>query len=39
LIVQYNMLRQEAITEEITEIIAGAKAQRRKREKEVHHVE
>jgi F-type H+-transporting ATPase subunit gamma len=35
LTLQYNLLRQEAITEEITEIIAGAKAQKRKHRKEM----
>jgi F0F1-type ATP synthase gamma subunit len=28
-------MRQAAITQEVTEVIAGAKAQKRKREKEV----
>jgi len=35
LTVQYNLLRQEAITEEITEVISGLKAQKRKRNKEM----
>jgi len=29
LTIQYNLLRQETITEEITEVISGAKAQKR----------
>ncbi len=32
---QYNRVRQSAITQEITEVTAGAKAQRKKRRKEV----
>ena len=32
---QYNRVRQTAITQEITEVTAGAKAQRKKRRKEV----
>ena len=32
---QYNRVRQAAITQEITEITAGAKAQKKKREKGV----
>ena len=32
---QYNRVRQAAITQEITEVTAGAKAQRKKRRKEV----
>lgn len=35
LILEYNQMRQAAITQEVTEVIAGAKAQRRKHEKEV----
>lgn len=35
LTLQYNQMRQAAITQEVTEVIAGAKAQKRKREKEV----
>jgi len=35
LTVQYNLLRQEAITEEITEVISGAKSLERKRKREV----
>lgn len=35
LILQYNLLRQETITEEITEIISGSKAQKRKHKKEM----
>jgi len=35
LTVQYNLLRQEAITEEITEVISGAKSLKRKRKREV----
>ena len=34
LTLQYNMLRQSEITQEITEISAGARAQKKKREKE-----
>lgn len=33
--IQYNRVRQGAITQEITEVTTGAKAQKRKREKEV----
>ena len=32
--VQYNRVRQAAITQEITEVAAGAKAQRKKRKAE-----
>ena len=32
---QYNRVRQAAITQEITEVTAGARAQRKKRRKEV----
>lgn len=35
LTLQYNLLRQEAITEEITEVISGVKALKRKRKREV----
>ena len=31
--VQYNRIRQSAITQEITEVSSGAKAQKRKRQK------
>lgn len=36
LTVQYNRVRQAAITQEITEVSAGAKAQKRKRQKKQH---
>ena len=32
--VEYNRVRQEAITQEITEVAGGARAQRKKREKQ-----
>lgn len=35
LTIQYNQMRQAAITQEITEVISGVRAQKRKREKEV----
>lgn len=35
LVIQYNRVRQAAITQEITEVIAGVKVQKKKREKEV----
>lgn len=37
LIIQYNRVRQSAITQEITEISAGARAQKRKRIREVEN--
>ena len=33
--VEYNRVRQAAITQEITEVIAGAKAQKRKKQKKL----
>jgi len=33
--IQYNQVRQAAITQEITEVTSGVKAQKRKRKKEV----
>lgn len=37
--IQYNRVRQAAITQEITEVAAGAKAQKRKREREAAQFE
>ena len=33
--IEYNRVRQAAITQEITEVIAGAKAQKRKKQKKL----